>query len=115
VVSVLSSGHTTGEHLNRGAACTILADRAALVNINLSSLCKGASRMVARKKIPSKVASKIPGNPAHPLYGRPILDVIKTGNVAQMKRMATTARKHVKEVQAALTKLDAQIKKAGTR
>jgi Domain of unknown function (DUF1843) len=71
--------------------------------------------VTAKKKAPSKVAAKIPGNPAHPLYGRPILDIIKTGNVAQMKRMATSARKHVKEVNAALAKLDAQIKKTGGR
>jgi Domain of unknown function (DUF1843) len=69
--------------------------------------------VTTKKKIPGKVAAKIPGNVAHPLYGRPILDIIKTGNVAQMKRMATTARKHVKEVEAALAKLDARIKKTG--
>jgi hypothetical protein len=69
--------------------------------------------VTTKKKIPGKVAAKIPGNPAHPLYGRPILDIIKTGNVAQMRRMATTARKHVKEVEAALAKLDARIKKTG--
>ena len=69
--------------------------------------------VTAKKKVPGKVAAKIPGNPAHPLYGRPILDIAKRGNIAQMKRMATTARKHVKEVTAALAKLDAQIKKTG--
>lgn len=71
--------------------------------------------VTTKKKLPGKVAAKIPGNPAHPLYGRPILDIIKTGNVAQMKRMATTARKHVKEVEAALAKLDAQIKRTSGR
>lgn len=71
--------------------------------------------VTTKKKLPTRIAAKIPGNPAHPLYGRPILDIIKTGNVAQMKRMATTARKHVKEVTAALAKLDAQIKKTGGR
>jgi hypothetical protein len=67
--------------------------------------------VTTKKKIPASVAAKIPGNPAHPLYGRPILDVIKTGNISQMKRMATSARSHLKEVTAALAKLDAQIKK----
>jgi hypothetical protein len=71
--------------------------------------------MVAKKSIPPRVAAKLPGGKAHPLYGRPILDVIKTGNVAQMKKMATTARSHVKEVSAALAKLEAQIKKAGAK
>lgn len=71
--------------------------------------------VTTKKKLPGKIAAKIPGNPAHPLYGRPILDVIKTGNVTQMKRMATTARNHIKEVEAALAKLDARIKKGATK
>lgn len=71
--------------------------------------------MVAKKSIPSKISAKLPGGKAHPLYGRPILDVIKTGNIAQMRKMATTARSHIKEVQAALTKLEAQIKKTSAK
>jgi hypothetical protein len=71
--------------------------------------------VAAKRKLPAKIAAKIPGNPAHPLYGRPILDIIKTGNVAQMKKMATTARSHIKEVEAALAKLDARIKKGAAK
>lgn len=71
--------------------------------------------VTTKKKLPTKIGSKIPGHPAHPLYGRPILDIIKTGNIAQMRRMATTARRHVREVEAALAKLDAQIKRTGGR
>ncbi len=71
--------------------------------------------VAAKKKAPGKVASKIPGNPAHPLYGRPILEILKGGNLAQMKRMATTARSHIKAVEAALAKLDAGIKKGGAK
>jgi Domain of unknown function (DUF1843) len=64
----------------------------------------------ASKKAPGKVAAKIPGSAAHPLYGRPILEAIRSGNVAQMRRIATQARAHVKEVNAALAKLDAKLK-----
>ena len=67
--------------------------------------------MATKKKAPTKVSSKIPGSGAHPLYGRPILDAIKRGNVAEMKRIATQARAHVKDVNAALAKLDASLKK----
>ncbi len=71
--------------------------------------------VAAKKKAPGKVASKIPGNPAHPLYGRPILEILKGGNLSQMKKMATTARSHIKAVEAALAKLDAGIKKGGAK
>ena len=67
--------------------------------------------VTTKKKIPSKIGSKIPGHPAHPLYGRPILEVIKNGNLAQMKRMATSARSHIRQVESALAKLDARIQK----
>ena len=65
--------------------------------------------MVA-KKAPAKVSSKNPKSPAHPLYGRPILDAIKRGDLAEMKRVRTQALAHVKEVNAALAKLDAKLK-----
>lgn len=60
-----------------------------------------------------KAASKAPiRNPIiQPLYGRPILDAIKRGNIAEMKRIAAQARAHVKDVNAALSKLDASLKK----
>jgi Domain of unknown function (DUF1843) len=65
----------------------------------------------APTKTTSRIPSKLPTSPAHPLYGRPILEAIKRGNVAEMKRIATQARAHVKEVNAALAKLDASLKK----
>ena len=72
--------------------------------------------MVTKKRVTTKtttkIPSKIPGSPGHPLYGRPILDVIRTGNIAQMKKMAATARAHVKDVTSALNKLEAKIKTA---
>jgi hypothetical protein len=67
--------------------------------------------MVAKKKVPSKVGVKIPGSGVHPLYGRPIEQIIKTGSLAQMRAMSRTARAHVKQVEAALAKLDARIKR----
>lgn len=72
-----------------------------------------ATKKPAVKRATSvKVAvSKSPKSPFHPLYGRPILDAVKSGNVAQMRQIRATAVKHVKEVQAALTKLDARLKK----
>jgi hypothetical protein len=66
---------------------------------------------MATKKAPAKVSAKNPKSPAHPLYGRPILDAVKRGNVAEMKRIATKARAQVKEINAALAKLDARLKK----
>lgn len=66
---------------------------------------------MATKKAPTKVSQKIPGSPAHPLYGRPILDAIKRGDLAEMKRVRTQALAHVKEVNAALAKLDAKLKR----
>jgi hypothetical protein len=64
------------------------------------------------KKAPSKAAAKRPLPPIiQPLYGRPILDAIKRGNIAEMRRIGTQARAHVKEVNAALAKLDASLKK----
>ena len=71
--------------------------------------------VAAKKKLPSKIGAKIPGKGPHPLYGRPIEQIAKIGTLAQMRAMAKTARSHVKEVTAALAKLDAQIKKAGAK
>ena len=69
--------------------------------------------MVAKKRAPAKVAAKIPGSGVHPLYGRPIEQIARTGTLAQMRAMAKTARAHVKAVNAALAKLDARIKAGG--
>ena len=70
-----------------------------------------ATKKAATKKATTKISIKHPRLPAYPLYGRPILDAIKRGNVAEMKRLATQARAHVKDVNAALAKLDASLKK----
>ena len=64
----------------------------------------------ASKKAPGRVSARIPNSPAHPLYGRPILEAVKRGDLAEMKRVRTQALAHIKEVNAALAKLDAKLK-----
>ena len=63
------------------------------------------------QKAPTIISRKNPRSPAYPLYGRPILDAIRRGNIAEMRRLSVQARAHVKEVNAALAKLDASLKK----
>ena len=65
---------------------------------------------MATKKAPAKVSSKNPRSPAYPLYGRPILEAVQRGDLAEMKRIRTQALAHLKEVNAALAKLDAKLK-----
>jgi Domain of unknown function (DUF1843) len=67
--------------------------------------------MATKKKAPAKVSSKLPTSTAHPLYGRPILEAVKRGDLAEMKRVRTQALAHIKEVNAALAKLDAKLKR----
>jgi len=64
----------------------------------------------ASKKAPGRVSSRIPTSPAYPLYGRPILEAVQRGDLAEMKRIRTQALAHIKEVNAALAKLDAKLK-----
>lgn len=66
---------------------------------------------MATKKAPTKVSAKNPKSPAYPLYGRPILEAVKRGDLAEMKRVRTQALAHLKEVNAALAKLDAKLKR----
>ena len=69
---------------------------------------KKAVKATSKKRI---IPSKDPRSPFHPLYGRPILDAVRSGNVAQMRKIRSVAQAHVKEVNAALAKLDARLKK----
>lgn len=72
---------------------------------------KGAKKSSAKgaQKAPTIISRKNPRSPAYPLYGRPLLDALKRGNIAEMRQLATQARAHVKEVNAALAKLDATL------
>ena len=45
------------------------------------------------------------------LYGPPIRDAIRRGDVAEMKKLAVLARAHVKEVEAALSALENELSK----
>jgi hypothetical protein len=67
----------------------------------------------AAKKTAKKAARKVPGKGPHPLYGRPIDQVIKRGDLAEMRRVGAQARKYLKDVQTALKALDQKIGKAG--
>ena len=45
------------------------------------------------------------------LYGPPIRDAIKRGDLAEMRQLAVLARAHVKEVEAALSALENELGK----
>jgi len=51
--------------------------------------------------------------PFRPLYAVPIKEAAASGNLREMKSMATKARKHLSDVQTALAKLEDSIAKAG--
>lgn len=65
------------------------------------------------KKAGRIVPGKIPGKGPHPLYGRPIDDAIRSGDVAELKRVAAQGRKYLSEVRTALAALERKIGKAG--
>lgn len=45
------------------------------------------------------------------LYGIPIRDAIKRGDIAEMKKLAVLARSHVKEVETALSTMEKELSK----
>jgi Domain of unknown function (DUF1843) len=65
---------------------------------------KGAAKSYSKGKQP-------PGGVIRPLYGVVIRDCIARGDKQEMRKISTAARKHLKDVQAALAKLEAQIGK----
>jgi hypothetical protein len=79
---------------------------------------KGASKSSGSKKgaTKSKAGSSGGGRAGggtggiQPLYGVVIREAIARGDTAEMKRLSTQARKHIKDVESALSKLDAKIK-----
>jgi Domain of unknown function (DUF1843) len=79
-------------------------------------VAKKASTKLTKTIVQTKPVFKLPpGKGPHPLYGRPINEAIKFGTLAQMRSMAKMARAHIKDVTSALSKLDAEIKKGGTK
>lgn len=76
---------------------------------------KGASKKSSGKKSGSKkgAAKSSTGGGSgsiQPLYGVVIRETIARGDTAEMRRLSTAARKHIKDVESALAKLDAKIK-----
>jgi hypothetical protein len=67
----------------------------------------------AAKKSTKKTARKLIPKRVQPLYGRPIDKVIQTGDLAEMKKVATQARTYLKNVKSALAALDRKIGRAG--
>jgi hypothetical protein len=69
--------------------------------------------MPARKiaKPSTKKGAYKPGGPIVALYAVPIYAAIKRGNLAEMKKLAAQARKHISDVTAALAALETKIGK----
>jgi hypothetical protein len=65
----------------------------------------GSKKAGAKSKLPPK-------SPIHTLYGRPILDAVRRGDPAEMRRLKTVATKHIADVTAALKKLDAKLNRS---
>lgn len=68
----------------------------------------------SKGKPPSKssAAARVTTGPVPP-YGDPIHKAIARGDLREMKTLASSTRKWLAQVNAALAKLDASIKKAG--
>lgn len=68
-------------------------------------VAKKISKKAVIKATPAFDPSKLrPGGRV--MYAQPIWDVIASGNLAEMRQLAATARSYVKEVQAAIDKLE---------
>jgi Domain of unknown function (DUF1843) len=67
--------------------------------------------MPAKKQTSSKSPKAVAARGPMPPYGPPIKEAIARGNVAEMKRLATSTRKWLKDVQAALDALEKAIGK----
>ena len=65
------------------------------------------------KKASASSARSISG--AVPPYGPPIREATARGDAAEMRRVASSARKWIKDAQAALDKLEQKLSKAGKR
>jgi MinD-like ATPase involved in chromosome partitioning or flagellar assembly len=69
---------------------------------------KKPTKEPAYKKI-SKAKAIRPGSMIP--YGPPIMDALRSGDAAEMKKVAAAARKYIKEVEAALAALEKKIGK----
>ena len=71
---------------------------------------KGSTKKGGSKKGSTK-GKAISG--AVPPYGPPIREAMARGDQAEMRRVAASARKWIKDAQAALDKLEAKLAKSG--
>ncbi|HEV2863833.1 MAG TPA: DUF1843 domain-containing protein [Pyrinomonadaceae bacterium] len=74
----------------------------------------GASKKSASKKSGASARAATGGGPLPP-YGVAIREASARGDVAEMRRVAASARKWIKDAQAALEKLEGRIEKVGGR
>lgn len=65
-----------------------------------------------KKTSKSSAAARVASGPVPP-YGDPIHKAIARGDLREMKTLASSTRKWLDQVNSALAKLDASIKKAG--
>jgi hypothetical protein len=59
--------------------------------------------------MPTRKAPAKRKSPIVPLYAVPIHACIRRGNTAEMQKMATQARKHIRDVTAALSTLEKKL------
>jgi hypothetical protein len=64
---------------------------------------KGASQKASKAKAAPRASST---RGALPPYGVPIREAIARGDVGEMKKVSASARKYLKDVQAAVARLD---------
>lgn len=72
---------------------------------------KAARKSSAKKAAKGKLDLKAVGAGRIVLYGIPIRDAIKRGDLSEMRQLAVLARRHVSEVQTALAQLEKSIGK----
>ena len=75
---------------------------------------KRMAKKASTKKVPARSRAAAIGG-AVPPYGPPIREALARGDVAEMRRVAASARKWIKDAQAALDKLEQKLAKAGGR
>ncbi|HEX7312746.1 MAG TPA: DUF1843 domain-containing protein [Pyrinomonadaceae bacterium] len=71
---------------------------------------KGAAKKGSSKKAGARAAAT---SGAVPPYGPPIREAIARGDAAEMRKVAASARKWIKDAQAALDKLEQKLAKSG--
>jgi hypothetical protein len=71
---------------------------------------KGAGKVSSKK---GGASAARPASGAVPPYGVPIREAIARGDAAEMRKVATSARKWIKDAQTALEKLEKHIGKSG--